>query len=226
LREITDKIVMRGKKSCSVLIAEMVKYMKFLHLLSCILKQKDRIGMKHVYFITSNKGKVQEAASKLLPYGFKVVQTNLGYPELQADSLEEVVTWAVSDIQKRFDKAFMIEDAGLFIESLVGFPGVYSKYVFYTVGLPGILRLLQGEEQRSAVFRSVYAYCEPERKPHIVTGECPGTISLTQRGQQGFGFDPIFIPTNEEKTFGEMTVDEKNKFSHRAKALEKLITNL
>jgi XTP/dITP diphosphohydrolase len=130
----------------------------------------------------------------------------------------------VSDIQKRFHKAFIIEDAGLFIESLQGFPGVYSKYVFVTIGLAGILKLLKGEQNRGAVFQSVYAYCEPERKPVIVKGVCPGSISHKQRGTYGFGFDPIFIPKNEQKTFGEMTLEEKNRFSHRANALEKLIT--
>lgn len=182
--------------------------------------------MKQLYFITSNRGKVQEAARKLRPYGYRVVQKNLGYPEIQADFLQDVAIEAVSDIQKRFHKEFIIEDAGLFIESLQGFPGVYSKYVFVTLGVAGILKLLQGEHNRRAMFQSVYAYCEPERKPVIVTGECPGTISQIQRGTHGFGFDPIFIPKNEQKTFGEMTLEEKNQFSHRAKALEKLITVL
>ena len=179
--------------------------------------------MRQLYFITSNKGKFLEAAEKLRPYGDRVVQKDLGYPEIQADCLTDVVTWAVSEIKERFDKAFMIEDAGVFIDSLQGFPGVFSKYAFFTIGLSGILRLLQGEENRQAVFRSVYAYSEPERTPVIVTGECIGTIAGKQRGSYGFGYDPIFIPNNEEKTFGEMTIEEKNRYSHRAKALEKLI---
>lgn len=199
--------------------------MKFLHLLyKDAYLQYVWMAMKHIYFITSNKGKLQEAQQKLRPFGYVVEQKNLGYPELQADSLEEVVTEGISDIQRRFDKAFMLEDAGLFIESLGGFPGVYSKYVFFTIGLPGVLRLLQDVKNRTAVFRSVYAYSEPGKTSIIVTGECPGVISLKQRGRHGFGYDPIFIPTNSEKTFGEMTVGEKNLFSHRAKALEKLVS--
>jgi XTP/dITP diphosphohydrolase len=182
--------------------------------------------MKKLYFITSNKGKLQEATKKLRPLGYSVVQKNLGYPELQTDSLEEVVAWGVSHIKERFDKTFMLEDAGLFIDALEGFPGVYSKYVFFTIGLPGILRLLQDVENRKAVFRSVYAYSESGKKPVIVTGECHGTISHKQRGGHGFGYDPIFIPNDDEKTFGEMTIEEKNQFSHRAKALEKLIITL
>ncbi|DAC72273.1 MAG TPA: non-canonical purine NTP pyrophosphatase, RdgB/HAM1 family [Thermoplasmata archaeon] len=182
--------------------------------------------MKTLYFITSNKGKLQEATKKLRPLGYAVVQKDLGYPELQTDSLEEVATWGITYIQDRFDEAFMLEDAGLFIDALEGFPGVYSKYVFFTIGLPGILRLLQEADNRKAVFRSVYAYYEPGKKPIIVTGECNGTISQKQQGKNGFGYDPIFIPNGEEKTFGEMTIDKKNKFSHRGRALEKLIAEL
>jgi len=179
--------------------------------------------MKTLFFITSNKGKVQEATEKLRPLGFSVVQKDLGYPEVQADTLEEVALQGVESVRKRFDDAFMLEDAGLFIDTLQGFPGVYSKYVFFTIGLLGILRLLDGEKKRSAVFRSVYAYNEPGIQPMIVVGECNGTITLKQQGKNGFGYDPIFIPDGAEKTFGEMMVEEKNRFSHRSKALDELV---
>lgn len=182
--------------------------------------------MKQLYFITSNKGKLVEAVEKLQPVGYSLLQNNLGYPEIQADSLEEVVTSGVLDIQERFDKPFIIEDAGLFIEALQGFPGVYSKYVFFTIGLHGILRLMEGQGNRKAVFRSVYAYKEPESEPVIIIGECAGTITNKPKGYHGFGYDPIFIPENGSKTFGEMTVEEKNRYSHRANALEKLISVL
>jgi XTP/dITP diphosphohydrolase len=182
--------------------------------------------MKKLYFITSNKGKLREATKKLRPIGFSVVQKDLGYPEIQADSLEEVAQQGIEHVRAKFHQAFMLEDAGLFIDTLKGFPGVYSKYVFFTIGCPGILRLLQGVENRRAVFRSVYAYNEPGKKPVIVMGECKGMISNEQRGKHGFGYDPIFIPKGAEKTFGEMTTEEKNQFSHRAQALEKLITEL
>ena len=182
--------------------------------------------MKKLYFITGNNGKVTEAAEKLKPLGLKVVKKDLGYPEVQADSLEEVATWGVSHVQERFDSPFILEDAGLFIDALQGFPGVYSKYVFFTIGLGGILQLLEGVEKREAVFRSVYAYSEPGKKPLLIIGECKGIISMRKQGTHGFGYDPIFIPDSAEKTFGDMTVEEKNQFSHRGKALEKLATVL
>jgi XTP/dITP diphosphohydrolase len=182
--------------------------------------------MKTLYFITSNPGKVREATEKLRPLGFTVVQKDLGYPEVQADSLEEVAFHGLENVRMRFDKPFILEDAGLFIETLQGFPGVYSKYVFFTIGLPGILRLLEKEDNRAAVFRSVYGYSKPGRKPLVVAGECHGTIATEQRGNNGFGYDPIFVPTGGTKTFGEMTFREKNRWSHRASALEKLVDEL
>lgn len=178
--------------------------------------------MTTLYFITGNKGKVVEATEKLKPRGIQVVQKDLGYPEIQADHLEEVALAGADHVRQKFHHTFMLEDAGLFIEPLQGFPGVYSKYVFYTIGLDGILQLLEKNKERTAVFRSVYAYCEPRKPPIIVAGECPGTIAQQQRGTHGFGYDPIFIPQGAIKTFGEMTIEEKNRYSHRAKALEKI----
>jgi len=197
------------------------------HKIHCaISKKRTGYDLKKLYFITGNKGKVKEATEKLRPLGFSVVQKDLGYPEVQADCLEEVAQQGIVYVQAKFHKAFMLEDAGLFIDALQGFPGVYSKYVFFTIGLPGIFRLLQGAENRRAVFRSVYAYSEPGQKPVVVVGECNGTISTEPRGEHGFGYDPLFIPKGAKKTFGEMTIEEKNQYSHRAKALEKLITEL
>jgi len=182
--------------------------------------------MKTLYFITSNKGKFLETKEKLQPLGFSVIQKDLGYPEIQAESLEDVALQGIRHVQMNFTEPFMLEDAGLFIEALHGFPGVYSKYVFFTIGLPGILRLLSGVKERKAVFRSVYAYSNLEHKSIIAVGECIGTIAPEQRGKNGFGYDPIFIPKGLRKTFGEMTTDEKNRYSHRSKALDKLILSL
>jgi len=182
--------------------------------------------MKTMYFITGNKGKAEEAREKLKPLHIMIIQRDLGYPEIQADTLEEVARAGVEYVQQKFNQPFILEDAGLFIEHLQGFPGVYSKYVFLTIGLPGILQLLAGVKKRTAVFRSVYAYAEPKQPPFIVCGECEGTITTSVRGTHGFGYDPLFIPTGSTKTFGEMTTEEKNRFSHRAKALEKLVQHL
>jgi XTP/dITP diphosphohydrolase len=82
---------------------------------------------------------------------------------------------------------------------------------------------LDEKKRRTAVFRSVYAYSEPDKKPLFFIGECQGKIANKERGEGGFGYDPIFIPDGETKTFAEMSIEEKNTFSHRGKAMDKLI---
>ncbi|MEF8880089.1 MAG: XTP/dITP diphosphatase [Candidatus Thermoplasmatota archaeon] len=179
--------------------------------------------MKKIYFITGNKGKVREAQKKLEKLGLEVIQKDLGYPEIQAEKLEEVADFGVEHISKTFDEPFILEDAGLFVNSLKGFPGVYSAFVFYTLGCEGILKLLESEEDRDAVFRSVYAFKKPGGETRLFVGECLGCISRRMRGDEGFGYDPIFVPDGSDKTFGEMKTGEKNSFSHRGKSLDKLI---
>lgn len=181
--------------------------------------------MKKIFFITSNAGKMHEVVSKLRPLGYNIIQKNLGYPEIQTDSLEDVAGFGVKHIQKKITHPFILEDAGLFIDALNGFPGVYSSYVYHTIGLDGILSLLKDklENNRSAVFRSVFAYAKPSGDPLLFVGECNGFISDMKRGKKGFGYDPIFIPSSLERTFAEMDTEEKNSFSHRGRSLEKLV---
>ncbi len=179
--------------------------------------------MKKIFFVTRNKGKQAEAKEKLSTIGFDVVQHNIGYPEIQADTLDEVALFGVEDIQKRFDQPFFLEDAGLFVDYLKGFPGVYSAYVFRTIGCKGILKLLDGEKNRKAFFKSVIAYKEPGKKPVFFVGECHGDIFTKELGSHGFGFDPIFIPSGETRTFAQMEIKEKNILSHRGRSLDKLV---
>jgi XTP/dITP diphosphohydrolase len=179
--------------------------------------------MKKIYFITSNKGKLAEAQKKFSEIDIDVVQKNIGYPEIQAHSLEQVAVFGVEHVVNRLNQPFILEDAGLFIDALAGFPGVYSAYVYQTIGLDGVLKLMKDVKNRKAVFRSVFAYGKPDCKPELFIGECKGFISTVKRGSNGFGYDPIFIPINLDKTFAEMDISEKNSFSHRGKSLEKLI---
>ena len=180
--------------------------------------------MNTVWFITSNRGKFQEASQKLAGSKIAVVQKNLGYPEIQADSLEDVARFGVECLQDKVDQPFFLEDAGLFIESLHGFPGVYSSYVYHTIGLQGILSLFKEKPKtnRKACFRSVIAYKEPEQSPRFFIGECSGRITSEERGSHGFGYDPLFIPQGDTRTFAEMPTEEKNQYSHRGRSLSQL----
>ncbi|MEM0332314.1 MAG: non-canonical purine NTP pyrophosphatase, partial [Archaeoglobaceae archaeon] len=109
---------------------------------------------------------------------------------------------------------------GLFIEALKGFPGVYSSYVFKTIGNEGILKLMDGITNRRAYFKAVLAYWDG-KEIHIFEGKVEGEIATEIRGSGGFGFDPIFL--YNKKTFAEMG-DEKNEVSHRRRVLEKFFT--
>ena len=184
--------------------------------------------MKTIYFITGNAGKFSEIKENLKSFDIEIIQKDIGYPEIQVDTLEDVAEFGVKYIQKRFSHPFILEDAGLFIDVLEGFPGVYSKYVFYTIGCKGVLKLLEDvdSDKRTAVFRSVYAFSEPNRTHRFFTGECFGRIGVAEKGTGGFGYDPIFIPDGETKTFAQMSIGKKNTYSHRGKAIEKFINFL
>lgn len=179
--------------------------------------------MMTIYFITGNKGKFSEVKEKMRCLNISLKQENFGYPEIQANSLEEVAGYGANYIRKRVQNPFIIEDAGLFIDVLEGFPGVYSKYVFLTIGCKGILRLMEGKKKRNATFKSVYVFSEPTKKQMFFIGKCLGTITHSEKGEGGFGYDPIFLPKGKSETFAEMSTKDKNKYSHRGKALDNLI---
>ena len=141
--------------------------------------------------------------------------------EIQSSSLEEIIKYAADYLFKMNFCNFFIEDAGLFIDHLNGFPGPYSSYVYKTIGVDGILKLMDGISNRSAYFLSVVGLCFKD-VIKIFVGEVKGKISLEARGEKGFGFDPIFIPEGYEETFAQMDLEKKNSMSHRAKALRKM----
>ena len=169
-------------------------------------------------FVTSNRGKVREAERYFSPLGVRIIQRKIEYPEIQADSLEEVARFGIGWLRDKLEAPFFLDDSGLFIDALGGFPGVYSAYVYRTLGNDGILKLLEGVENRKAYFQSVVAYYDGEL--HIFTGRTAGRITRKKRGTGGFGFDPIFQPEGFSKTFAEMTTEEKNRISHRGRAFK------
>lgn len=100
---------------------------------------------------------------------------------------------------------------------------VYSHYVQDTIGNQGILKLLADTDDRYAEFRSVIGYCAPNSEPKTFLGKVAGEIAVEERGNLGFAFDPLFYVPSLGKTFGELTTDEKNQFSHRKNSLKKFI---
>ena len=169
--------------------------------------------MKEINFITQNRGKVAELRAKAKQFDLKINHIDASYPELQADKLEDVVRYGLAYCQNKFLAPFIIEDSGLFVDTLRGFPGPFSSYVYRTIGNSGLVNLVG--EGAPARFESLIGSYHNDFK--LFHGQVKGRI-VTSRGQGGFGFDPIF--EHDGRTFGEITIDEKNAISHRSKAAE------
>lgn len=166
-------------------------------------------------FASSNKNKYKEAKEILAKFGIKVGFLKFSPTEIQSDSIRDIAMQKVLGAYQKCKTAVIVEDDGLFIESLGGFPGPYSSYVFKTIGNDGILNLVK--KQRKADFVSVIAFCD-HKKPILFEAKTSGRISHAKKGR-GWGYDPIFIPEGKNKTYAQMK--EKNTLSHRYRALKK-----
>jgi len=178
----------------------------------------------HILFATSNRGKLEEARTILAAFGISVRGYEGKGIEIQADTNSEVASYASRSTAMRAGRPVIVEDAGLYVMSLGGFPGPYSAYAFKTIGTKGVLTLLQTaarQTERTAAFVSSVAYCEPGREPVLFEGRVEGTVAKSPRGAKGFGFDPIFVPKRGTRTFGELTLEEKCRVSHRGIAVRR-----
>ena len=178
------------------------------------------ISMKDILFLTSNKHKVEEAQTILKRFNLNVVSSSGKGTEIQTDSITEVARICAESAYSRLKKPLFVEDSGLFVDALGGFPGVYSSYVLDKVGCEGILRLLGQERQRSAHFACAVAYAD-ENGTRVFEGKVFGRISDQIVLGGGFGYDPIFIADGHDKPFSKL-LDVKEEISHRAIALSKL----
>ena len=173
-----------------------------------------------IFFVTNNIHKFNEARKLLAQYGIAVAMLRMKPPEIQDDSIENIAKASALESSNKTHLPVMVEDAGLFIDALKGFPGPYSKYVYRTIGKEGILKLLKDCDNREARFKSVVAFCSSELGIKCFRGVVEGKISRDIRGESGFGFDPIFEPNEfSGRTFGELSIEEKNRVSHRSRAL-------
>lgn len=168
-----------------------------------------------LFFVSSNSHKYRESKTILDSLGIRLGFLKSNLKEIQSNSLDAIAIVKARDAFSKFKKPVIIEDDGLFIDSIDGFPGPYSSYVFQTIGSKGILNLLKNN--RKAKFISVITYCD-KTNLQLFKGKLDGKISKVQKGR-GCGYDPIFIPNNSKKTFAE--INNKNEVSHRYKALKK-----
>jgi XTP/dITP diphosphohydrolase len=174
-------------------------------------------------FVTSNVAKAAEATVFLRPRGIEIRPIIRQLPEPQADDLRTVALAKLEAVSEIAGAVF-VEDSGLFVDGLGGFPGVYSAYAYRTLGIAGLLRLLEGQP-RGAEFRTV-AGLRVNGAKELLTGSVRGEIAPAPRGSNGFGYDPVFLPEGRRETFAEMALAEKSALSHRARAMAAVATRL
>ncbi len=174
-----------------------------------------------LYFVSSNKHKFEEVqaflASALPSIRLRFFEAELSEPRAR---LEEVAKEKAREAFALVKKPLFVEDSGLFIDAYKGFPAQYSSWVYKTLGLDGVLKLMSGfeGEERRAHFKAIIAFTHDGSHVQLFEGIVKGRISDEKRGREGFGYDPIFIPEGYDKTFAE-DKHLKRKLSHRYKAL-------
>lgn len=174
--------------------------------------------MEKITVVTGNKDKAKEIESLT---GISVDDINLRIKEIQSLNVAEVAHEKALAAYRELRVPVIVDDTGMSIAMLGGLPGALVSWFLDAIGPHGILRLMHGCEDRRAFVSTCIAYCEG---PYVqlFEGIIDGTISTEMRGTNGFGYDPIFIPKGQRKTFAEMTSEEKNSVSMRGVALAKL----
>lgn len=188
---------------------------------------------RQLIFATNNQHKANEI-NAILGNAFKVCTLReagieIDIPEPHA-TLEENAREKSSTIYRLTARDCFSEDTGLEVEALGGAPGVKSaryagEHCNTDDNIDKLLTELANQENRKARFRTVISLIENGTEKQF-EGICEGAIDWKKNGEQGFGYDPIFIPSGATNSFATMSMDEKNKYSHRKKAVEKLIAYL
>ncbi len=186
-----------------------------------------------IVFATHNQHKLLEV-QKLLPKHINLLSLN----DINCDedieetgqTLEENAHIKADYIYQNYDYSCFADDTGLEVKALDNKPGVFSaryagKENDSEKNMQKLLDELDGISDRKAQFRTVIAFYL-EGKKYEFEGVCKGAIAYEKKGEKGFGYDPLFIPEGSEKSFAEMSQEEKNKISHRGKAIEKLVSFL
>jgi XTP/dITP diphosphohydrolase len=165
--------------------------------------------------VTSNAGKAAEVAAF---FGglLDVDHIALEVPEYRSNDIAEIARGKARFAYRQLKTPLIVDDTGFFIDALGGFPGPYAAYVLNSIGNAGILKLMEGISDRNARFTTGIVYAD-EQGTQVFTGTLEGKIALSPRGDNGFGYDPIFETGN--KTLAEYSIEEKSRVSHRARAL-------
>jgi len=165
--------------------------------------------------VTSNPHKAREIAA-FFDGDPEVEHVPLECPEFRHSDVGEIARGKARFAWEQLRRPLIVDDTAFAVKALKGFPGPYAAYVLDTLGFPGILRLLDGVEEREAFFETAIA-CADGDGIRIFRGRIDGVITRSPRGREGFGYDPIFEV--EGRTLAEIPLAEKSRISHRARAL-------
>ncbi len=169
-----------------------------------------------LYFITGNEGKLAEVQGILED----VEALDIDLPEMQSLDAHEIIKAKLEEARKHHTGELIVEDTSLYFVGLNGLPGPLIKWFMKTIGNDGLYRIAEAFENFNAEAKTIIGYADSSGEISFFEGKIKGTI-VSPRGE-GFGWDPIFQPEGYSKTFGELSAEEKNSFSMRKIALEKL----
>lgn len=186
--------------------------------------------MNSICFATNNEHKLDEVRA-ILAGRFELLSLNdLNFFEEIPEPYETIIANAVAKAQFVYDKLqipVIADDSGLEVDALGGKPGVHSAHYSGSrdskANIDLVLHEMEGQKNRQARFKSVIAYIDNDGTCQTFEGVVEGVIDTSTKGKDGFGYDPIFIPEGYQQTFAELSSVEKNKISHRKKALEKWV---
>jgi len=169
-----------------------------------------------IYFVTGNENKFKEAQSVIA----EIERLDVDLPEIQSLDSQEIIEAKLKEVMAHHEGVFIVEDVSLTIKGMGGLPGPLIKWFLKSVGKEGVVKLA-GVFGSEAVAKVVVGYKAENKEIKYFEGVVEGDV-VESRGDKGFGWDAIFRPKGSEKTFGEMELEEKNEFSMRRMALEKL----
>lgn len=185
-----------------------------------------------IVLATHNKHKVEELTN-IADGDIEFIPLPDDFPEIEedGDTLEDNALLKARFVHIELRMPTLADDTGLEVQALGGAPGVVTaryagENATYQDNCRKMLREMEGKQNRKAVFRTVLCYLDQNGLQHFFEGKVEGEISTEERGSNGFGYDPVFIPTDNGNTltFAEMISDEKNKISHRGRALQAFLS--
>jgi len=180
------------------------------------------MSKEKIVLVTQNKHKIAELTPLFEEFGVPFETTDIRKYEVRSNSVGNVSLEAAISAFNTLKRPVVVDDTGLYIEHLNDFPGAFAAYVLETIGLEGILRLMEGATDRDARFDTGVGFSNGRVSRYFI-GTMFGEIAEKALGEEGFGYDPIFIPENESRTYAELSLNEKVSISHRTQAFRKFL---